>query len=49
MWVRAHTDAGAKPATIRRRLAALSSWYRYLATHDVIDYDPMAGVAAALG
>lgn len=44
MWVRAHTDAGAKPSTIRRRLSALSSWYRYLAAHDVIDYHPVAGV-----
>jgi Phage integrase, N-terminal SAM-like domain len=28
IWVRAHTEAGAMPATIRRRLSALSSWYR---------------------
>lgn len=44
MWVRAHTDVGAKPSTIRRRLSALSSWYRYLATHDVIAPYPVAGV-----
>jgi integrase/recombinase XerD len=44
MWVRAHTDAGAKPVTIRRRLAALSGWYRYLAAHDVIEHHPVAGV-----
>jgi integrase/recombinase XerD len=28
VWVRVHTDAGARPATIRRRLSALSSCYR---------------------
>jgi site-specific recombinase XerD len=44
MWVRAHTDADAKPSTIRRRLSALSSWYRYLAAHDMIDHQPVAGV-----
>lgn len=44
MWVRAHTDAGAKPSTIRRRLSALSSWYRYLAAHDVIEHHPVSGV-----
>lgn len=44
MWVRTHTDADAKPSTIRRRLSALSSWYRYLAAHDVIAHHPVAGV-----
>lgn len=44
MGVRANTYAGAKPSTIRRRLSALSSWYRYLAAHDVIAHQPVAGV-----
>ncbi|MGH3784099.1 MAG: tyrosine-type recombinase/integrase [Pseudonocardiaceae bacterium] len=44
MWVRAHSDAGAQASTVRRRLSALSSWYRYLAAHDVIAHQPVAGV-----
>jgi integrase/recombinase XerD len=45
MWVRAHTDTGARPSTILRRvLAALSSWYRYLAAHDVIKHHPVSVV-----
>jgi integrase/recombinase XerD len=40
----AHTDTGARPSTIRRRVSALSSWYRYLAAHNMIEHHPVAGV-----
>jgi site-specific recombinase XerD len=45
MWVRGQQDAGAEPASIRRRLSALSSFYRYCAAHDLTGQIPTAGVA----
>jgi site-specific recombinase XerD len=34
----------AAPSTVARRLAGLSSWYRYLQSNDVTDTNPMAAV-----
>jgi integrase/recombinase XerD len=45
MWVRGQQDAGAEPASVRRRLSALSSFYRYCAAHDLTGQIPTAGVA----
>lgn len=45
LWVRSQQDTGAEPASIRRRLSALASFYRYCAAHDLTDRIPTAGVA----
>jgi integrase/recombinase XerD len=44
MWARGQQDAGAEPASVRRRLSALSSFYRYCAAHDLTGQIPTAGV-----
>ena len=45
VWVAAQQDHGAESSTMRRRLSALSSFYRYCAAHDLVDRIPTAGVA----
>ena len=45
VWVAAQQDRGAESSTVRRRLSALSSFYRYCAAHDLVDRIPTAGVA----
>ena len=45
LWVAGQQDAGAEASTVRRRLSALSSFYRYCAAHDLVDRIPTAGVA----
>jgi integrase/recombinase XerD len=45
LWVAAQRDCGAEASTVRRRLSALSSFYRYCAAHDLVDRIPTAGVA----
>ena len=44
LWA-AQQDRGAESSTVRRRLSALSSFYRYCAAHDLVDRIPTAGVA----
>ncbi len=45
MWAAGQQDQGAEAASVRRRLSALSSFYRYCAAHDLVDRVPTAGVA----
>ena len=45
LWAATQLDAGAAESSVRRRLSALSSFYRYCATHDLIDRVPTEGVA----
>ena len=45
LWVAGQQDQGAESSTVRRRLSALSSFYRYCAAHDLVDRIPTAGVA----
>jgi site-specific recombinase XerD len=45
LWVTVQADAGAEAASVRRRLSAITSFYRYCAAHDLVDRIPTAGVA----
>ena len=45
LWAAARHNHGAAAASVRRRLSALSSFYRYCAAHDLVDRIPTAGVA----
>ena len=45
LWAATQLDAGAAASSVRRRLSALSSFYRYCAAHDLIGRVPTAGVA----
>ncbi|MGH3219393.1 MAG: tyrosine-type recombinase/integrase, partial [Streptosporangiaceae bacterium] len=45
MWAAGQQDQGAGPASVRRRLSALSSFYRYCAASDLAEVIPTAGVA----
>jgi integrase/recombinase XerD len=45
LWAATQLDDGAAASTVRRRLSALSSFYRYCATHDLIGRVPTDGVA----
>jgi integrase/recombinase XerD len=45
LWAATWLDGGAAASSVRRRLSALSSFYRYCAAHDVIGQVPTAGVA----
>jgi integrase len=45
LWVAAQQEHGAEASTVRRRLSALSSLYRYCAAHDLADRNPVEGVA----
>jgi integrase/recombinase XerD len=40
LWAATQLDAGAATASVRRRLSALSSFYRYYAAHDLIGRVP---------
>ena len=44
LWVATQLDDGAA-SSVRRRLSALSSFYRYCAAHDLIGRVPTEGVA----
>jgi len=45
LWVATRLDAGAAASSVRRRLSALSSFYRYCAARDLIGRVPTDGVA----
>jgi integrase/recombinase XerD len=45
LWAATQLDAGAAASSVRRRLSALSSFYRYCAAHDLTDRVPTQGVA----
>jgi site-specific recombinase XerD len=45
LWVTGQLGQGAEAASVRRRLSALSSFYRYCAAHDLVGRIPVAGVA----
>ena len=45
LWVAGQLDAGAEASSVRRRLSALSSFYRYCAAQDLVARIPTAGVA----
>ena len=45
LWAATGLDAGAAASSVRRRLSALSSFYRYCATHDLTARVPTQGVA----
>jgi Phage integrase, N-terminal SAM-like domain len=45
LWAATQLDGGAAESSVRRRLSALSSFYRYCATHDLIGRVPTDGVA----
>jgi len=45
LWAAIQLDAGAAASSVRRRLSALSSFYRYCAAHDLIGRVPTGGVA----
>jgi site-specific recombinase XerD len=45
LWVSGQQDRGAEASSVRRRLSALSSFYRYCAAHDLVGRIPTAGVA----
>ena len=49
VWAAGQQDQGAEAASVRRRLSALSSFYRYCAAHDLVDRIPTVGVSAADG
>jgi integrase/recombinase XerD len=45
LWAATQLDDGAAASSVRRRLSALSSFYRYCAAQDLIGRVPTAGVA----
>jgi integrase/recombinase XerD len=45
LWAATQLDAGAAASSVRRRLSALSSFYRYCTAHDLIGRVPTQGVA----
>ena len=45
LWAATQLDNGAAESSVRRRLSALSSFYRYCAAHDLIGRVPTEGVA----
>jgi site-specific recombinase XerD len=45
LWAATQLDAGAAESSVRRRLSALSSFYRYCAAHDLVGRVPTDGVA----
>jgi integrase/recombinase XerD len=44
LWVAGQLEDGAEASSVRRRLSALSSFYRYCAAHDLVGRIPTAGV-----
>ena len=45
LWAATQLDDGAAESSVRRRLSALSSFYRYCAAHDLIGWVPTKDVA----
>lgn len=45
-WEMEHMERGEKPATVKWRLAAVSSWLRFLRRHGLFDRDLMAKITA---
>ena len=45
LWAAIQLDAGASASSVRRRLSALSSFYRYSVAHGLIGRVPTDGVA----
>src|SRR5579875_3132433 len=45
LWVAGQREQRAEASSVRRRLSALSSFYRYCAAHDLIGRVPVDGVA----
>ena len=45
LWAATQLDDGAAASSVRRRMSALSSLYRYCAAHDLIGRVPTQGVA----
>ena len=45
LWVTGQLDGGAEASSVRRRLSALSSFYRHCAAQDLVGRIPTAGVA----
>ena len=45
LWAASQLDDGAAASSVRHRLSALSSFYRYCAAHDLIGRVPTQGVA----
>lgn len=45
-WEMSHLDRGEAPGTVKRRLATMGSWFRYLRRHGLFDTDIMAKVSA---
>ena len=45
LWAAIQLDYGVAPSSVRRRLSALSSFYRYCAAHDLTGRVPTEGVA----
>lgn len=45
LWVSVQLSAGAADSSVRRRLSALTRFYDHLARHDLVDHQPVAGVA----
>jgi integrase len=45
LWVAGQLEQGAEAASVRRRLSALSSFYRYCAAHGLVSRIPTPGVA----
>lgn len=45
-WEVAHLDRGESPGTVKRRLATMGSWFRFLRRHGYYDTDIMAKVSA---
>jgi integrase/recombinase XerD len=45
LWAATQLDGGAAESSVRRRLSALSSFYRYCAAHDLTGRVPTEGVA----
>jgi integrase/recombinase XerD len=45
LWAATQLDAGAAESSVRRRLSALSSFYRYGAAHDLIGRGPADSVS----
>jgi integrase/recombinase XerD len=45
LWAATQLDTGAAASSVRRRLSALSSFYRHCAAHDLTGRIPTQGVA----
>ena len=45
-WQMSHTERGEKPGTIKRRLASVSGWLRWMRRNGLMDHDIMAKVSS---